>query len=428
MPRDPDPNRAIPSWLKQMAETQEAIRKLLGSQAMAQWARQMADIQEAFRKGLGGEAFANLSKQMADAQEALRRAMGGQEFAQWAKQIAASQEALRRALGGQEFAQWAKQMAAIQEAFRKGLGGEAFANLSKQMADAQEALRVALGGQEIAQMVAQTAEVQETLRRSFPQVTWPTVPKSYATGPRSESAKPVRPDPEAARPESRMLANHASHQWLNTAAARRLTLRIERNQRQKVLVLVADIRKSSQAMIEALDPLEYASTISSFVERSRDAVLAHNGLFDKFTGDGFLAYWPFDARTHLSVRRRSLEVTRSILISFAEETMQRLRRNSQSLSSEVGLAFGIDEGLVSFVTIARELTIVGPPVVGAVRMVGGAAAGQIIANVHVGEEMRDDVSAGRLSGIELVPTDIRGKEYPFQIAFLVRHLEFSLPE
>jgi len=61
-------------------------------------------------------------------------------------------------------------------------------------------------------------------------------------------------------------------------------------------------------------------------------------------------------------------------------------------------------------------------------MVGGAAAGQIIANVHVGEEMRDEVGAGRLRGIELIPTDIRGKEYPLQMAFLVRHLEFSLPE
>jgi class 3 adenylate cyclase len=430
MPRDADPSRATPAWLKQMAQTQEAIRKILGSEAMVQWAKQMAETQAALRNVLGSEAVSHWAKQMADTQEAFRNALGGQQFVQWARQFADTQEALRRALGGQEFAQWARQFADMQEALRKALGGQEFAQSIKQMADMQEALRKALGGQEVAQWVAQTADVQETLRRSLYQVTLPTGarPKSYATEPRSESAKPVEPNPEAAKPKSRMLARHANHLWLSSAEAQRLVRRIERDERQRVFVLAADIRKSSQAMIEALDPLEYASTITSFVERSRQAVLDQNGIFDKFTGDGFLAYWPFDARTHLRVRRGSFEVTKSILVSFAEETMQRLRRNSQSLPSEVGLAFGIDEGLVSFVTIARDLTIVGPPVVGAVRMVGGATAGQIIANVHVGEEMRDDVRAGRLPGIDLVSHDIRGKEYPFQMAFLVRHLEFSLPE
>jgi len=334
---------------------------------------------------------------------------------QWAKQMAEMQDVLRKALGGQGFAQWAKQMAETQEALRSALGSQAVAQWAKQTAETQEALRKALASQA-------WEGTQEALRALAPVV------KSYEREPRTEKPVEVSPNPEAAKPEVRMLARHADREWLNTEEARRLTLRIEQQRQQSVLVLVADIRKSTQAMMEALDPFEYASTITAFVEQSRHAVLSEGGLFDKFTGDGFLAYWPYDARTHLRARRRSLDVIKSIFISFAQETMPRLRRNSQSLPSELGLAFGIDEGLVSFVTISRDLTIVGRPVVGAVRMVGGAVAGQVIVNVHVGEEIQDDVHAGRLPGIELVPTDIPGKEYPRQMAFVVRFVDFSLPE
>jgi hypothetical protein len=38
------------------------------------------------------------------------------------------------------------------------------------------------------------------------------------------------------------------------------------------------------------------------------------------------------------------------------------------------------------------------------------------------------VQADRLSGIELVATDIPSKEYTLQMAFVTRFLDFSLPE
>jgi class 3 adenylate cyclase len=308
-----------------------------------------------------------------------------------AEQVAADQAGLNEALSAAALSKLAEQVAANQAAFAKALTGPALA---------------ALEGSVLAAPLV----------------------KSYQESPRLETTVSTTPNPEAAVPAAKRLEQHASRAWLETAEAKRVGRRIERKQQQNVLVLVADIRKSSQAMIEALDPYEYASTISSFTKQARNEVRSQRGLFDKFTGDGFLAYWTFDPRTHLRTRRRALETIQAVLTAFVTDTMPRFRRNSQSLPSHLGLAFGIDEGLVHFVTIGPDLTIVGRPVVGAVRVADGATASEVLVNVHVGEEMRDDAVSGRLKGIELVRTDRQGKEYPLQMAYAIRFLDFALPE
>jgi hypothetical protein len=75
---------------------------------------------------------------------------------------------------------------------------------------------------------------------------------------------------------------------------------------------------------------------------------------------------------------------------------------------------GLDAGPGYLVKIADELTVVGSPVVGAVRMVTAAALPQeIVANVYLGERLRDGQDGvyealGVTVTRELRPT----KEYP----------------
>jgi class 3 adenylate cyclase len=80
----------------------------------------------------------------------------------------------------------------------------------------------------------------------------------------------------------------------------------------------------------------------------------------------------------------------------------------------VGLSIGLDAGPGFLVQIAGELTVVGPPVVGAVRMVTAAAGPQeIVANVYLGEHLHDEQDGiyealGMTATRESRPT----KEYP----------------
>ena len=99
---------------------------------------------------------------------------------------------------------------------------------------------------------------------------------------------------------------------------------------------------------------------------------------------------------------------------FHRRVLEDFRSNSRNLSSGVGLSIGLDAGPGYLVKIADELTIVGSPVVGAVRMVTAAALPhEIVANVYLGGRLHDEQDGvyeelGVIVARELRPT----KEYP----------------
>jgi class 3 adenylate cyclase len=133
----------------------------------------------------------------------------------------------------------------------------------------------------------------------------------------------------------------------------------------------------------------------------------YDGWFDKFTGDGFLAYWTLEKRVqgtamteaeHDTYHERFVEcmgevvgVARATRDLYKDEVVDRFRHNSRNVPSGLGVRIGIDAGPAYLVEIAGDLIIVGPPVVGAVRMHTAAGANEIVANAYVGSAL----SAGR---------------------------------
>jgi hypothetical protein len=75
---------------------------------------------------------------------------------------------------------------------------------------------------------------------------------------------------------------------------------------------------------------------------------------------------------------------------------------------------GLDAGPGYLVKIADELTLVGPPVVGAVRMVTAAALPkEIVANVFLGERLRDGQDGVyEALGVTVTREFRPSKEYP----------------
>jgi len=57
-------------------------------------------------------------------------------------------------------------------------------------------------------------------------------------------------------------------------------------------VMSVDIRKSTDLMLKAVKPSQFATFIRKLCESLRTVVFNNHGVFDKFTGDGILAFFP----------------------------------------------------------------------------------------------------------------------------------------
>jgi class 3 adenylate cyclase len=188
-----------------------------------------------------------------------------------------------------------------------------------------------------------------------------------------------------------------------------------------MFVMAADIRESTTLMKESVRFERFALIMDKFVTSVRQGIRRSGGWFDKFTGDGFLAYWIVQSASPDEYEERFVHAAGDIAHTahtlvelFHRRVLEDFRSNSRNLSAGVGLSIGLDGGPGYLVKIADELTVVGSPVVGAVRMVTAAGLPQeVVANVFLGERLRDGQDGvyealGVTATRELRPT----KEYP----------------
>ena len=189
----------------------------------------------------------------------------------------------------------------------------------------------------------------------------------------------------------------------------------------EAVVVVGDLRMSTLVLKEAIQPSTFARFIVGFTEAVRGLANASGGWFDKFTGDGFVAFW-IPPRHQSPDKGKITEFCRAVL-SAADALLANLRRNSRNFPAGAGLAIGIDAGPCELVRVGELVTVVGSPIVGATRMVAGATAHHAILNVYFGSALERDTAGLESAGLRLDRTVVRTKEYPdgqeaFELVFL----------
>ncbi len=174
-------------------------------------------------------------------------------------------------------------------------------------------------------------------------------------------------------------------------------------------VVVGDLRMSGLLIREALSASLFARYLIGFTEAVRGLAIDFDGWFDKFTGDGFIAFWIYHDEDE--VVHTLPGFCRSVLPA-SDALVDNLKRNSRNFPVGVGLSIGIDAGPCELVRVGEALTIVGSPIVGATRMVSGARAGQALINVGIGSVF--ERQRGRLEavGVRLTRQVVPTKEYP----------------
>lgn len=235
-----------------------------------------------------------------------------------------------------------------------------------------------------------------------------------------EEERPLDRAEERAR-IAELLSRHAPPDWQGRFRTEELLDAIIDTTPLQMFVMAADIRESTMLMKEAVRFEDFARVMDKFVSAVRSGIGMPGGWFDKFTGDGFLAYWVVQSAATAEYHRRFVEAAGNLAHTahelvelFHRRVLVDFRRNSRNLSDGVGLSIGLDAGPGFLVEIAGDITVVGPPVVGAVRMVNAAAGPQeIVANVFLGEHLHDEQdriyeALGMHATRESRPT----KEYP----------------
>jgi class 3 adenylate cyclase len=156
------------------------------------------------------------------------------------------------------------------------------------------------------------------------------------------------------------------------------------NSVDECVVVSIDIRRSTELMLKARKPALFSTFITQLSQKLADVIRLNFGVFDKFTGDGILAFFPKRYSGDNAIIR-ALKAAEMCHAVFKEHYFN-CREYFNVFIKDVGLGIGIDFGEATLVNSGNELTVVGVPVVYACRM-GATKAGTTLLNQPAKEEI-----------------------------------------
>jgi hypothetical protein len=207
------------------------------------------------------------------------------------------------------------------------------------------------------------------------------------------------------------LSVHAPDGWQKIISPKELERLVNTGEQFGIHVVVGDIRKSTFLMKESISLKRFAQITRDFMKAVRDTASKNEGWFDKFTGDGFIIYWIYGDEANQQKYIPQILSFCDALLDIFPEVMNEYRINSTNFPAATGLSLGVDSGLCTLVNI-EDLNIIGPPVVGASRMVTEAEPFEVLFNVSIGAWLsKDKERLAREYGICIERKYIQTAEY-----------------
>jgi CheY-like chemotaxis protein len=170
---------------------------------------------------------------------------------------------------------------------------------------------------------------------------------------------------------------------------------MEKASRSASIVVVGDIRRSQDLMTYAMDEQDFSRRMVEFISTTRSVLNKHGGFFDKFTGDGFLAYFNEAicenyGTNHLDSFTGFVREFTGFCHSHFREWVKFVRKIP---GEPIGLAVGADLGRVSFQSLDYHVVAVSESIVWASRMASAAKAGEVLTNnlLYQALRQRDDL-------------------------------------
>lgn len=188
---------------------------------------------------------------------------------------------------------------------------------------------------------------------------------------------------------------------------------------QSAFVISFDIRRSTELMLKAKSPKEFANFLRELSLGLSDIIKSNFGVFDKFTGDGALAFFPDFYSGKDSSAFNVLKVAEEAHALFAK-LYDEFSNIFTVIPDDIGLGVGIDYGDITLLQMSDGLTAVGTPVVYACRL-SGAPAGNTFVNQQALNKIKSlpfkacfvkeklDIKEGKIQVWKLQPLDLSFK-------------------
>jgi len=131
-------------------------------------------------------------------------------------------------------------------------------------------------------------------------------------------------------------------------------------------VVSIDIRSSTQLMLNAKSPKDFAAFIADLSNSLSALVMRSCGVYDKFTGDGLLCFFPnfYSGEDHIYLALLCAEACHKIFQTLYAKHYDKFC----SVRADVGLGIGVDTGETYLTFVNNEPTVIGTPVVYACRL------------------------------------------------------------
>ncbi|MGH9509012.1 MAG: CHASE2 domain-containing protein [Terriglobales bacterium] len=185
-------------------------------------------------------------------------------------------------------------------------------------------------------------------------------------------------------------------------------------QKRELTILFSDVRNFT-TLSEKSDPTELIKLLNEYLEAMTEIIFKHDGVVDKFIGDGILAYWGAftPGKNHaLLAARASLEML---------ERLEELNRGwSEQGRNPIAIGIGVNTGEVVFGNVGSgkkvEFTVIGDPVNLAARLEGQNKdfGTSIIISEFTRAMLGDAARVRRLGGVK-----VKGKTVETEVFELV---------
>ncbi len=179
------------------------------------------------------------------------------------------------------------------------------------------------------------------------------------------------------------------------------------------VIFSADIRRSTELMLKCKTPQLYAEFLNALTAELSACVKQRYGIYDKFTGDGLLAFFPdfYSGKDSILFAIQCACECQKIF-----DTLFDAYRDCFDIGDmKTGIGVGLDSGLVFKAGEDLEYTVVGKPVVYACRL-SSAPAGHI----YLTERAHEKINAKDMGMLRIAKTSIPIKHESDMDAFDVR--------